>query len=276
MSSQLASVTPTSADIVLEPSARNTAPAIAAAACLARAESEDPVMVVMPADHIIGAASVFCDAVALAATISAEQAMIATFGINPTHPETGFSYIQRGRALPTGAYELARLVEKPALAVAQDLVSGGEHYCNAGIFVARASVFRAAIAQCAPAISLAAKTAVAAPRRDGQFVRLGLEQFSTAPSGSLDVAVMEKLTTAINSTTAIVVPLAAKWSDIGSRGTLLDVLATDEFGNVSRGGALTIDSHDCVHLSTSRLVTSLGTQGLVIVETPDAVCVAPK
>lgn len=276
VATQLNAVTPSGPVIVLEPAARNTAPAIAAAAHVSARDDEDCILVVMPADHVIADAAAFCQAVMTAATACDDGEVVATFGVKPTRPETGFGYIQRGYAAGDGVFHLARFVEKPELATAEALVADGEHYWNAGIFVARASVLMRAVAAYAPDIAAAVEKSVAVAERDGQFLRLGKEEFAASPSDSMDFAVMEKLNNGDAGIGAIVVPLEAQWSDVGSWEALLDVLERDDAGNVSRGDVVAIDSRDCVHLSTSRLVTSLGTEGLVIVETPDAVFVAPK
>ncbi|MEM7403877.1 MAG: mannose-1-phosphate guanylyltransferase/mannose-6-phosphate isomerase [Pseudomonadota bacterium] len=262
--------------ILLEPVARNTAPAIAAAAQLVGTDDPDTVLVVMPSDHIIADSARFCRAAAVAARACAAAEIIATFGVRPTRAETGFGYIQRGAERSGEVFELARFVEKPDAGTAEHLVADGQHFWNAGIFVARAGTLTRAVAALAPDIHRAVEGAVAARTADGQFLRLGKDEFAASPSDSIDFAVMEKLRDAACGIEAVVVPLDAEWSDVGSWEALLDVLERDDAGNVSRGDVVAIDSRDCVHLSTSRLVTTLGAEGLVVVETPDAVFVAPK
>ena len=264
--------------IALEPEARNTAPAIAGAACLAVSEDLDPVLVVMPADHVVRDVTAFREAVARAATVCAEHDVIATFGIVPTRPETGFGYIRRGESkYGDGIFELAAFVEKPDVEHATILISDGEHYWNGGIFIARASILTKAVDGHAPEIGKAVRASTADAKADGDFVRFDSALFSTSPSDSFDYAVMEKLDP--NGTIdvgAVVVALDAGWSDVGSWDALLEVAATDENGNVNQGDIVSIDSKNNVQLSTSRLVTSIGIEGLVVIETPDAVFVAPK
>jgi mannose-1-phosphate guanylyltransferase / mannose-6-phosphate isomerase len=273
---QLNAVDAGSPTVILEPAARNTAPAIAAAAHIAAMDDPNCVLVVMPADHVIADADAFCEAVATAALVCAEKDVVATFGVKPTRAETGFGYIQRGEALSEGVYALATFVEKPDAITAEQLVADGQHYWNAGIFLAKASVLIRAVTELAPEIGNAAEKAVSVAARDGQFLRLGFDEFCASPSDSMDFAVMEKLNEGEADISAVVVPLDAQWSDVGSWEALLDVLERDDAGNVSRGDVVSIDSRNCVHISTSRLVTSLGVRDLVIVETPDAVFVAPK
>jgi mannose-1-phosphate guanylyltransferase / mannose-6-phosphate isomerase len=262
--------------VILEPVGRNTAPAVAAAAYAAGAQADDVVLVVMPADHVIGEPRSFCAAVAVAARTAASEEVIATLGVQPTRPETGFGYIERGASVSEQVFELARFVEKPDAATAENLVAHGDHYWNSGIFIARASVLVKAFERHAKAIGDAVREAYAAAAEDGQFLRLGAEAFSVSPSDSLDYAVMEKLGSEAGGVSARVIPLDAGWSDVGSWEALLDVLELDAAGNVSMGDVVTIGSQNSVHISTSRLVTSLEADGLVIVETPDAVFVAPK
>jgi mannose-1-phosphate guanylyltransferase / mannose-6-phosphate isomerase len=270
---------PAPAAIVLEPIARNTAPAIAAAAYLARRDGADPVLVVMPADHVVRNAQAFCAAVARAVELCLDRDVIATFGIVPSRPETGFGYIRRGTAISSqeDAFELAAFVEKPDLERATKLVADGEHYWNGGIFIARASVLCKAVEGHAPAIGQAVTAAVGEATHDGDFIRLARDGLASSPSDSFDYAVMEKLDESDTvGVGAIVVPLDAGWSDVGSWGALLEVLDADANGNVNQGDVVSIDSRNNIQISTSRLVTSLGIDGLVIVETPDAVFVAPK
>ena len=264
--------------IALEPVARNTAPAIAGAACLAVSEDGDPVLVVMPADHVVRDVSAFREAVARAAMVCADHDVIATFGIVPTRPETGFGYIRRGESkYGDEIFELAAFVEKPDVEHATVLISDGEHYWNGGIFIARASILTKAVDGHAPEIGKAVRASAADAKADGDFVRFDSAFFSTSPSDSFDYAVMEKLDpNGPVNVGAVVVALDAGWSDVGSWDALLEVAATDENGNVNQGDVVSIDSKNNVQLSTSRLVTSIGIEGLVVIETPDAVFVAPK
>ena len=287
VSGQLNEINRDSPTVILEPEGKNTAPAIAAAAALSATRDPDTTLVIMPADHAIGNPNAFCAAVQRAAQVCRDGEYIATLGVKPTHAETGFGYIRQGQQTETGVFDLAAFVEKPIPEVAEQLFSDGQHYWNAGIFVGRACVLQRAMKVHANAIHTAAEAAVANGEYDGEFFRLDREAFAESPSDSMDYAVMEKLQASSDSTDvasepldhavgAIVVPLDAGWSDVGSWEALLDVLTPDADGNVNQGDVLTIGARNSVHVSTSRLVTSLGVDGLIIVETPDAVLVTPK
>ncbi len=276
---QMRSINAGETRIILEALPRNTGPAVAAAAQIAAGDGVDPVLVVMPADHVIRDEDEFARTVAVAVRLCAQRAIIATFGIVPERADTGFGYIRRGEAMAglaaQSVFELAAFEEKPNPARAEALVSGGRHYWNAGIFVARASVFNQALAIHAPAIAEAVGAAVAAGTSDGQFFRLDAVAFAACPSEAVDTAVMERLRNdpAVNG---VVVPLDAGWSDVGSWAALLEVLDADESGNVAIGDVVSVDSTNSMQLSTSRLLTTVGVDGLVVVETPDAVFVARK
>ena len=259
--------------IVLEPLGRNTAPAIALAAQAALkaagpGSSADPLLLVLPADHVIRDVPAFHRAVH-AARGAAQQGQLVTFGIVPTAPETGYGYIQRGPA--TGpVYRIARFVEKPAAAAARDFVASGDYYWNSGMFLFGARRYLEELGRFAPAIASACTAAFAAAKADLDFLRIDRELFESCPADSIDYAVMEK------TSEAVVVPLAAGWSDVGSWAALHEASEPDARGNVSRGDVICEDSEGCYLYSESRLVSAVGLKDHVVVETKDAVMVAPR
>jgi mannose-1-phosphate guanylyltransferase/mannose-6-phosphate isomerase len=279
--------------IVLEPVGRNTAPAVAVAALAAlkavagtpaaepgltrRATdvpppppsgTPDPVMLVMPADHVLTDVAAFQAAVrhGLAA---ARADKLVTFGIVPTKAETGFGYIRRARGAGP-AFPIAEFVEKPDAARAEQYVASGEYLWNSGMFMFRAHRYLTELAQFAPAILKACQAAYAAASRDLDFTRLDKDAFAACPSDSIDYAVMEK------TKDAVVVPLDAGWSDVGSWSALHEALDRDAEGNCTHGDVVAEDSKNCYLYSTSRLVATVGLENHVVVETKDAVFVAPK
>ena len=262
--------------VLLEPIGRNTAPALTLAALHASRDGGDPVLVVMPADHVILQPAAFQAAVTQAAAL-AEAGFAATFGITPDCPETGYGYIQRGPVLEgdTSACVLARFVEKPDRATAQAYLDAGDYLWNSGIFVLKASVWLDALAQCRPDILAACRTAMAGTNADGDFVRVDKESFAACPADSIDYAVMERLTGNVPGLPkGAVIPLSAGWSDVGAWDSLWKVLAKDESGNASRGDVLLENCRNTLAIAEGRLVTCVGVSNLVVVETDDAVLVA--
>jgi mannose-1-phosphate guanylyltransferase/mannose-6-phosphate isomerase len=255
--------------IVLEPQGRNTAPAAAIAALLVSGGADaDPVLLVLPADHVITDVPAFQAAVAVG-RVAAESGSLVTFGVVPDRAETGYGYIRRG-AGPGPAFSVGKFVEKPDSATARGYVESGEYYWNSGMFMFRASAYLAELGRYAPAMLAACRAALAAAGRDLDFLRLPAQEFASCPSDSIDYAVMEK------TDRAVVVPLAAGWSDVGSWAALADALPRDAEGNVTAGDVLTEDSSGCYLHSTSRLVAAVGLRDHVVVETKDAVLVAPR
>jgi len=264
--------------IILEPVGRNTAPAVAVAALVALEQaaaesrdavgSADPVLLVLPADHVIRDVDAFRAAVA-AGLAAAEAGRLVTFGIVPDRPETGYGYI-RCASGDGPAYAVEEFVEKPDADTARAYVESGEYFWNSGMFMFRASVYLAELRRHAPEILGNCKTAVAAATRDLDFTRLPGDSFARCPSDSIDYAVMEK------THSAVVVPLAAGWSDVGSWSALQDALPNDEQGNVVAGDVIAEDTQGCYLHSTSRLIGAVGLRDHVIVETKDAVLVAPR
>ena len=253
--------------ILLEPVGRNTAPAIALAAQVAAATG-DPLLLVLPADHVIRDVKAFQDAVRVALP-AAEAGKLVTFGIVAHQPETGYGYIRRG-AGGGPVHAIDRFVEKPDLATARKFVDSGDYYWNSGMFLFRASRYLEELQRHAPDIAEACRRAVAGGRRDLDFVRIDTDAFAACRSDSIDYAVMEK------TSDAVVVPLDAGWSDVGSWSSLHDAVEQDERGNVLRGDVIAEDTQGSFLYAQSRLVATVGLRNHVVVETKDAVLVAPK
>ncbi|MEA3159793.1 MAG: mannose-phosphate guanylyltransferase [Gammaproteobacteria bacterium] len=254
--------------ILLEPSGRNTAPAVALAALQASSIDPDATLVVAPADHVIRDARKFQQAAEIAVALAQHDKLI-TFGIVAHAPETGYGYIRRGAGAGP-AYPVAQFVEKPPLDLAQQYVASGDYYWNSGMFVFKASRYLAELGSLAPDILSACTAAFEAAKTDLDFVRIDKAEFIKCRSESIDYAVMEK------TKDALVLPLDVGWSDVGSWSSLFDVLPADEEGNVLQGDVMVHDTHDCYVHSTSRLVAAVGMEDHIIVETKDAILVAPK
>jgi len=266
---QLRQLTVKNASILLEPVGRNTAPAIALAALNATRNGQDPVLLVLAADHFIADQSAFQQAVKEAEELALQDKLV-TFGIVPTQPETGYGYIQRGSALPEQGYQVARFVEKPDSATAQGYLDSGDYYWNSGMFMFKASVYLQALQEFRPDILDACKHAFEAGSQDLDFVRVDAAAFADCPDDSIDYAVMEK------TRDAAVIPLDAGWSDIGSWSALWEIGTKDEQGNVCKGDVLNIGSSNSLVYAESKLVATVGVNNLVVVETKDAVLVAHK
>lgn len=260
------------ADILLEPTARNTAPAIAAAAAwAARGAVRDeppPLLLVLPSDHVVADVAAFQRAV-VAGLPHAQAGKLVTFGIVADRPETGYGYIRRGTPV-AGGYTLERFVEKPDAATATSYLESGEYYWNSGMFLFRADRYLSLLGDYAPDISAPAIEAVAAAITDLDFVRLDSAAFARCRGDSIDYAVMEK------TRDAIVIPLAAGWNDIGAWDALCQSSECDDQGNTCRGDVIAHDTERCLIRAESRLVATIGITDLVVVETADAVLVAPK
>ncbi|HEX5353175.1 MAG TPA: mannose-1-phosphate guanylyltransferase/mannose-6-phosphate isomerase [Rhodanobacteraceae bacterium] len=266
------------AQLVLEPVGRNTAPALTLAALLAESDGADPLLLVMPADHIIADEQAFRAAVA-AGLEAATGGAFVTFGVAPTRAETGYGYLRRGTPNPKrhGIFELAAFVEKPDLATAERYVKDGSYLWNSGIFLMRASAWLNAVAKLQPGIDRVCREATREVKRDGEFLRVDREAFAACPSDSIDYAVMEKLRAHPELGAAAMVALEARWSDVGAWNALWEVAVDkDAAGNVSRGDTLLENSHGSLVLAQSRTVVALGCDDLVIVETSDAVLVADR
>ena len=264
---QLRAIGTRPAAILLEPAARNTAPAVALAALQASQHHEDPILLVLPADHVITDAAAFHAAIRLADK-AAREGRLVTFGIVPTHPETGYGYIRT-----TGTAEVRKVeafVEKPDLVTAKSYLDSGNYFWNSGMFAFRASLFLKELAQHAPDILAACEKSLQLAASDLDFVRVDKEAFSQCPENSIDYAVMEK------TANAVVIPLAAGWSDVGSWSALWEIAPKDEKGNACRGDVLTEDSSGNFIQSEQKLIATVGVNNLVIVETDDAILVADR
>lgn len=262
------------AQILLEPIGRNTAPAIAAAALAALRNDQEAVLLVLPADHLISDSAAFQAAVERALP-AAEAGYLLTFGVVPEGPETGYGYIRRatGKASkPTwpGVHAIQQFVEKPDRKTAEGFVASGEYYWNSGMFLFKAARYLEELARHAPDIAEGVSRAFEGARSDLDFLRLSKDAFGAVRSDSIDYAVMEK------TESALVVPLEAGWSDIGSWSSLHASLSRDSAGNACLGDVIAEDTHDSLLFAESRLVATVGLEGHVVVETKDAVLVAPK
>ena len=277
---QLLAVGKPAASILLEPCGRNTAPALTLAALHATANTTangaDPILLVMPADHVITQLSAFHAAVQQGLPAARDGAMI-TFGIVPTRAETGYGYLRLGAEGGDHTHALDAFVEKPDATTAQRYLDSGQYLWNSGLFMMRASIWLAAIEHLNPAMATACRAAMQGARHDIDFVRIDETAFAACPSDSIDYAVMEKLATAPDlGIAARVVAMDAGWSDVGAWDALWDVLPKDDAGNATQGETLLESSRDSLVVASSRLVAGVGLDTLVIVETPDAVLVADK
>ncbi|AMX01618.1 mannose-1-phosphate guanylyltransferase/mannose-6-phosphate isomerase [Microbulbifer thermotolerans] len=255
--------------ILLEPCARNTAPAIALAALAALETGADPLLLVLPADHMVADVAAFQRAVAEASAL-AEAGHLVTFGIVPTRAETGYGYIRRGEAVGEGGWKVAEFVEKPDAATAERYLADGGYAWNSGIFLFRAARYIEELGQHQPEILDACRAAFAGAARDLDFTRVDAEAFSSCPEDSVDYAVMEK------TESAAVVPMDAGWSDVGSWSALWELSERDDDDNLLHGDALAEDSSGCLVRADSRLVGLLGVRDLVVVDTDDALLIADK
>ena len=263
------------ATIVLEPVGRNTAPALTLAALLARQDGSDPVLLVMPSDHVMTDLKAFHQAVANAYGQAALGAML-TFGVVPTRAETGYGYIHVGTERSPGVMTVRGFAEKPDAATAASYLAEGQHLWNSGMFMVRASVWLHALGACRPDVLAACRLAMDKAQRDLDFVRPDTAAFDACPADSIDYAVMERLPDQPQLGIPVgVVPLDAGWSDVGAWDALWQALPHDAAGNAQRGDTLAVDCANSLLLSSGRLVAGLGLRGLVVIETPDAVLVAP-
>jgi mannose-1-phosphate guanylyltransferase/mannose-6-phosphate isomerase len=254
--------------ILLEPAPRNTGPA-AAAAALYLAEG-DPLLLILPADHVIGDLDAFRQALT-AGLPHARDGALVIFGIRPDQPRSGYGYIEAGRRLDNAGVEaVQRFVEKPDAATAREYMQSGRHYWNSGIFLFRAETFLRELEALAPEMLLACRQAVSGGSAASDFFRLEPGAFRRAPNLSIDHAIMEK------TRSAVVVPVEMGWSDVGSWSSMWDVGEKDEFGNVVKGDVVLEDVADTYLRSDGPLIAGFGISGMVVVASEDAVLVAPK
>ena len=255
--------------IILEPVGRNTAPAIALAAEVT-VNDNDPLLLVLAADHVIQNNDAFTEAVKNAIPL-AQAGKLVTFGIVPTQAHTGYGYIKRGNAVAdSSGYDVNAFVEKPDPRTAANYVESGEYYWNSGMFLIKASRYLQELQKYRPEILNACKKALEHTTHDNDFVRLDAEAFATCPDESVDYAVME------NTTDAVVVPLDAGWNDIGAWSALWEVNEKDEEGNAIFGDTILQDTTNSLIHGGERLIATIGLDNMVIVDTKDALLVACK
>lgn len=271
---QLREINQLSNNIILEPVGRNTAPAIALAALSAVKNGDDPLLLVLAADHVIENQAAFHQAVDNA-IFYADQGKLVTFGIVATGPETGYGYIQRGSEFSDNgkpAFKVQRFVEKPNLPTALQYLESGEYYWNSGMFLFRAQRFLDEMAQYRPDILESCKQAFEKAERDTQqdFIRVDKASFLACPDESVDYAVMEK------TTDAVVIPLDAGWNDVGSWSALWEVNDKNTHGNALNGDVFTHNTSNCYIHTEQKLVAAIGVENLVIIDTKDAVLVIDK
>jgi mannose-1-phosphate guanylyltransferase len=252
--------------IILEPVGRNTAPAIALAALLDK--EDDPLLLVLAADHVIADQGAFTDAVCKALPL-AEAGKLVTFGIVPSEPHTGYGYIEAGESVD-GAYSVASFQEKPDSATAADYLSHGGYYWNSGMFLFKASRYIQELKTHSPDIAAACEAAIGAVSPDLDFIRVDAEAFTACPDDSIDYAVMEK------TNDAVVIPMDAGWNDIGSWSSLWDVSGKDEAGNAALGDTVLLNTTNSLVRTYDKLVAIAGLDDVVVVSTKDATLVAHK
>ncbi|MFS2127711.1 mannose-1-phosphate guanylyltransferase/mannose-6-phosphate isomerase [Pseudomonas sp. Pseusp97] len=257
--------------ILLEPFGRNTAPAVAIAAMKLLAEGRDELLLVLPADHVIDDQRAFQRALALA-TNAAEKGEMVLFGIPANRPETGYGYIKAGdeRGLPDGVIRVERFIEKPDEARAQQFVEDGGYFWNSGMFLFRASRFLEELKKHDADIYDTCLLALERSQHDGDLINIDAATFECCPDNSIDYAVMEK------TRRACVVPLAAGWNDVGSWSSIWEVHDKDADGNVTMGDVTVHDSHNCLVHGNGKLVSVIGLEDIVVVETKDAMMIAHK
>lgn len=258
------------AALILEPVARNTAPAVAVAALYALAQSPDATLLMLPADHLITDSSAFHTAVVQAVDY-ARDGHLVTFGIVPAAPETGYGYIMQGAAMPHGpGRKIQRFVEKPDTATAEGYVRSGQYFWNSGMFVLRADAVLAELTRFAPEIVRGCRESLEKAVSDLDFLRLDYDAFAACPEDSIDYAVMER------TDRGVMVPLSCGWSDLGSWDALWQAGEKDGDGNVTRGDVLLCDVRDSFLHAETRLLAAVGLENHIVVETSDAVLVSPR
>lgn len=257
--------------IILEPIARNTAPALALAALQAGEAKSNPTLLVLSADHMIRDVEAFHDAVKIAIK-AAEKGRLVTFGVQPTHPETGYGYIktQQSSADTEGSYRVEQFVEKPNVETAEKYLAAGCYYWNSGMFVFKTDVFLEELKGHSPEVIAAAEQSKNWAVRDLDFIRVHKDSFATAPNISIDYALMEK------SANVVCVPLDAGWSDVGDWKSFANISAKDDLGNSFIGDTIDVGSSNTLVFSRDKLVATLGVENLMIINTPDAILIADK
>ncbi len=270
---QVKQTSSTKSTILLEPKGRNTAPAVALAALNALTDNEDALLLVLAADHVIKETDKFHQAVSVA-TVAAAQGKLVTFGIVPTHAETGYGYIQKGSTergqQESDIYQVANFVEKPNIETAQGYLNSGDYLWNSGMFLFKASRYLEELAKHRGDILDKCQQAMKGVEQDLDFLRPSKADFLACASESIDYAVMEK------TEDAVVVPLDAGWSDVGSYSALWEVCQQDDQHNVIKGDVIAHDTSNSYIHSQNKLIATLGVDNLVVIDTPDAVLIANK
>ncbi|HFV9294607.1 mannose-1-phosphate guanylyltransferase/mannose-6-phosphate isomerase [Serratia fonticola] len=266
---QLREIGQLATNIILEPIGRNTAPAVALAAHLAAEENQDSILLVLAADHLIKKVDNFHSAI-LTALYFASKNHLVTFGIIPERPETGYGYIKRGNNLSDGCFKVDSFVEKPCLEKAEEYLACGEYSWNSGMFMFKTSKLLQELERFGPEIFVNTQKSVAESKRDMNFIRVSQGTFEDCPSDSIDYVVME------NTNDAVVIPIDAGWSDVGSWSSLWDVSEKDIQGNVNVGQIISIDSSNNYISSESALVATIGLDNLVVINTNDALLISTK
>ncbi len=255
--------------IIAEPMRKNTAPAIALAAHLLCIEDEDAVMVVLPADHIIGDDDEFRRTIQVAADAANDLRALVTLGITPSRPDTEYGYIEAGDAAGNGAFRVRRFTEKPDAATAAGFLDAGGYYWNSGMFIWRADVFLTEVAEQLPDVASALAGVTLTPGAPG-FTRQMNAFYEETPSISVDYGIMER------TQRALVVPADFGWDDVGAWSALGRVWAPDERGNSPQGEVVLLDSNDCIAYAEGGVVAAVGVEGLIVVHTPEATIVCPR
>lgn len=263
---QLREIGMENAQILLEPARRNTAPAIAAAAMQALSRGHDPLLLVLPSDHVIINNAAFYAAVH-EAKIAAEKGKLVTFGITPLGTETGYGYIRAGTAEPGQAQPVIKYVEKPDRATAEDYVASGQYFWNSGMFIFRASRYLEELGHFEPEIVAACSQAMALAKQDFSFVRLDSKSYIGSPNKAVDYAVMEQ------TKNAVMVALDAGWNDIGSWAAVWKASEKDGDNNAVQGDVMMQDCQDCLVHGSTRLITAVGMRNTIIIETADAILI---
>ncbi|MFD2165567.1 mannose-1-phosphate guanylyltransferase/mannose-6-phosphate isomerase [Thalassotalea euphylliae] len=256
-------------DILLEPEGRNTAPAVALAAFQALSKDPEAILLVLAADHVISNTSAFHQAIETAYKATLTDKLV-TFGIVPDKPETGYGYIKFGDTDNSGVAPVEKFVEKPNLTTAETYLASGNYLWNSGMFMFKASVYLEELKTFNPNIYSACEQSMSDSQTDLDFIRPNKDAFLTSPDDSIDYAVMEK------TASAVVVPLDAGWSDVGSYSALWEASKQDDNGNVQRGDVLTHNTNNSYLHSEDKLIATVGVNNIVVIDTPDAVMVADK
>jgi len=255
--------------ILLEPVGRNTAPAIAAAALQSLKTSDDTILLVLSADHVIQDIDAFHEAINIASN-QAQEGKLATFGIVPTDANTGYGYIKSSKNNTDGAYKVEEFVEKPNFKTAQSYLDQGNYLWNSGMFMFKADTLIDELTTHSPDIVKLVNDAVNNAKQDLDFIRLDKQAFESSPSDSIDYALMEK------TTNVVVVPLDAGWSDVGSWSTLYDIGVKDGSGNVFKGDVIAKDTTNTYIYASHHMITTVGVDNLVVIDTPDATFIASQ